>query len=307
MRRILFVALALAFLTPTHAQRGGASVDKFSIHLDDAHSTTITRDTKGLALRSQTVSAAIRNLILITVGQSLCENIAPTAYTPTNPTKLDNLNIWDGAIYEAKDPLLGSVMPIVLGVPYLGPGNPNLRIADTLITNNKFDRVIIVSTCIGSTAVADWDTGFESAIFPVIMQRLASLGIVAGTNITIAAIWGQGEQDNILGTLQAAYTTSLNSVITKSRAVGFNGIWFVNSGESYINLTTSAPVQAAQAAVINHGSSIWAGANMDALIGNNCSGVACRAPLDGVHWSDAGSASYAAAVVTAMGLSGAPF
>lgn len=283
---------------------GGASIDRFQLTPETLLS--INQDTKGKTLTTQTVNPAIRNLVMIVIGQSLCEGIVPSAYIPANPTKLDNLNNADGAIYRAADPLLGTTYSINAGVPYSGPGNPYLRVADTLVTNNKFDRVILVPLCIGATKVADWAPGGKfSNNFQVAMYRLAANGIAAGANVTFVGIWAQGVADAVAGTSQAAYTASLNSFITASRTSGFAGLWFINT-ESWNSAAVTPAIQNAQAAVINHGASVWAGANEDVLINNTCSGVACRI-ADGLHWSDAGSASVAAAVVTALGLSGAPF
>lgn len=301
---LLLLAVSL-FVSPCFAQRGGASVDKFRLSNETLDS--INQDTKGKTLTSQTVNTGIRNLVMIVIGQSLCEGIVTSAYTPTNTTALDNLNNADGAIYRAADPLLGTTYSIAAGVPYSGPGNPYLRVADTLVTNGKFDRVILVPLCIGATLVSDWAPGGKfSNNFQVAMNRLADKGIVAGTNVTFVGIWAQGTTDAVNGTSQSAYTTSLNAFIAASRTSGFAALWFVNT-ESWTGAAVVTAIQNAQVAVINHGSGIWAGANQDTLTGTACSGVACRIAKDNLHWSDAGSASLAAAVVTALGLSGAPF
>lgn len=303
---ILTALLAtLATLTPNYGQRGSASIDKYAI---PAQIGFVNRNTNGVALSAsgQTLNPAVRNLVLIVAGQSLCEDIAPTAYTPANPTKIDNLNVYDGALYVAGDPQIGTGYPNANGAPYIGPGNPYFRVADTLITNNKFDRVVLAPVCVGSTSVADWQSGITSNIFQVVMYRLADRNIVAGTNITIAAIWSQGVTDAIAGTTQVAYAASLNAIIANSRTAGFTGIWFINT-ESYTGSTVVAAIQNAQASVINHGASVWAGVNEDVLIGNACGGLACRAAIDGLHWSDAGSIAVAAGEVTAMALAGAPF
>lgn len=303
--RLLSALLVLALLLPANAQQGGVSVDIYQLSTETLAS--INQDTKGKTLSSQTVDPAIRNLVLFVIGQSLCEDIVPTAYPPANPTKLDNLNEADGGIYRAEDPLLGTTYSINNGVPYSGPGNPYLRVADTLVSNGKFDRVILVPLCIGATLVADWAPGGKfSGNFQVAMNRLAAKGIVAGVNVTFAGVWAQGVADAVAGTSQSAYTNSLNAFITASRASGFAGLWFINT-ESWNGAAVNAGIQAGQAATINHGAGVWAGANEDILINNACSASACRIPKDNLHWSGAGSASVAAAVVAAMALSGAPF
>lgn len=259
----------------------------------------------GVALRSQTVNTSIANLVLIVAGQSNLTDVAPSLFSPVNGSALDAMNINDGAIYAAVDPLPGCSLTF-------SGGNPALRLADALVTGGFFARVIIAPIAIGNTAVADWATGADASRFAVIMQRLAARGITpAMTNVTFAVIWGQGENDTNIGTSQASYTASLNAVISASRAAGMSGRWFVAEQSWNGNMVSSA-VEAAQAAVVNNPSGVYVGPNADALIGSACSGVACRQSLDpggstNLHFSDAGSASYASAWQTSMHASGSPF
>jgi hypothetical protein len=53
--------------------------------------------------------------------------------------------------------------------------------------------------------------------------------------------------------------------------------------------------------IVNHALGIWAGPNADAIDGT------AGNRWDGLHFSDAGAATYAAAWVAAMHLYGAPF
>lgn len=264
------------------------------------NTSQINLQPQGLALRSQSVNTAVKNLILLGPGQSNITSVAPSAYSPSNPTVLDCLNVNDGAIYAAVDPMLGCSIN-----PTLGPGNPLLRLADAWVTSGLFARVIIVPLGIDATAAADWGAGFCANRIPVAIARLAAKGITEQTNVTFAVPWAQGETDNQLGTLSAAYQASVGQAITASRTAGLIGPWFI-AKQTYIAGAASATIQGAQAALINHGAGIWAGPDADALIGSVCSGVACRQG-DNTHWTDAGSASYAAAWKTAMALYGAPF
>lgn len=257
----------------------------------------------GLALRIQSVNTGIRNLVLIVAGQSNLSDVAPSAYSPTNASAIDVMNTDNGAVYAAVDPLVGC------SLTYSG-GNPALRLADNLIIAGKFDRVILVPITVGGSSVADWATGTSANRIPVAMQRLAAKGFTAQTNVTVAIIWGQGETDNSLGTTQGAYTTALNTVIANSVAAGFGGRFFVAT-QSWQGTSVSAAIQAAQAAVL--GGNVKAGPNADVMINATCSGAAqCRQNPDpdggvNLHWSNAGSITYAAGWQTAMGASGAPF
>lgn len=241
---------------------------------------------------SAVLDGGIRNCILLIAGQSNVGNNFPTSFTPTNSTKVDNLNIYDGAVYSSADPLLGTARDS----GSLGRGNFAGRLADKLINANKFDRVILVPIGIGGTLVSDWETGIGKDRFRVAVNRLAARSITP-----TAVLWGQGEQDTAGATSQAAYTASLNNVITNARAAGLGSSvpWFI-AQQSWNVGATSANVTNAQAAVVNHGSSIWAGPNADSL-------NATKRQADNTHFSDTGSDSYAGLWQTALGLFGAPF
>lgn len=284
------------------ARRSSASFDRFHV----TPISNINLDTKLVSLRSQTVNTAVKNLVLISSGQSNMTSIAPSAFTPVNGSALDQLNIYDGAIRAAADPLIGCGWTRDAGVALYGSGHPMLRLADSLVTAGWFARVILVPLSPGGSYVADHVPGAAyGKLIPVALRRLASLGITQGANVTFTVCWGQGEWDNLAATSQSAYTNSLNSIIAESRTEGLTGPWFV-AVQTQVNGVESAAVRAAQAAVVNHGAGVWAGPDADALYGAVCSGLNCR-NADNLHWSDAGSASYAAAWKTAMGLYGAPF
>jgi hypothetical protein len=234
-------------------------------------------------IRSQTIDTTKRNLVIIAAGQSLGGNNAGSSYTATNAAKIDNFNIYDGVIYSAENPLLGSSSDTASD----GPGNLLLRLADDLITAGLFDRVILAPIGVGGTAVAEWDTGNESDRFAVAYRRLAAKAIVPGlTNVTIIILWIQGEEGPT--TTQAAYQTSLASVIAKSRTSGFsqsNVTWFVPIETHWLGAVNTG-IQAAQAATVNHDANIWAGPNVDSYVGRVCGesgSLLCRQPSSDTH------------------------
>jgi hypothetical protein len=292
--------VALLALAPACAQRAGsASVDPNSFDL--IHSgPLINQDTKPFTLRAQqTPDTTIRNLMMVILpAQSNCTSVAPTTYTPAHASAVDQMSLTTGGIYSAVDPLLN-----LTGVG----GMPMLRLADNLITANLFDRVVLFDVAAGGTSISDWDTGIESTKLSAVVSRLKAKGWLGGiTNVTTIFVGCQGEQDTNLGTLRAAYTASQNSIISKSRALGFAGTWFIPQAESWYMGAAGAEVVAGQAAVINHGSGVWEGPNLDALVGTACGGLACR-QADNLHFSDAGASSMATAWQTAMHAFGAPF
>lgn len=250
------------------------------------------RDTNGKTVRSLVINPAVKTLVLITAGQSNWESTNPTLYTPANSTVVDNFNIYDGAAYSIAGPLLGTTSSP------LGAGNLGARVADLLITNGKFDRVILVPIAIGSTSVSDWGTGNLKDRVGVAMRRLAARGITpATTGVTFSLIWGQGENDTLAGTLQAAYTSSLNSFVSNAQAAGMSGRIFVTL-ESWNAGSTSSAVRAAQAAVVT--GSVFQGGDMDTLNATN-------RQADNTHLNDTGAAAMATLQYNAMHASGAPF
>jgi hypothetical protein len=261
------------------------------------------KTTTGLTIRSPVINPAIKTLVLIVAGQSIWANTNPTAFVPTNASVVDNFNIYDGAIYSIAGPLLGTTLDrIDSGVGAPGFGNMSSRVADTLVTNGNFNRVILVPIAIGSTSVADWATGQLSNRFQVAMLRLASRGIVPGlTGVTFACIYGQGEQDNVIGTSQSAWEASFATLKSNILATGFNGRIFVPV-ETFDGGVTSAAVAAAQAAVVDN-VAVFSGGNFDTLTATadrQSSGA-------GPHMTDAGAEAAAALTITAMNASGAPF
>src|SRR5262249_30083074 len=116
----------------------GGFTDPFVLPPVPLSNGQINFTTNGLALRTQSVNTSVKNLIIIAAGQSNITNVAPTAYTPTNAASIDCMNVNDGCIYAAADPLLGCSIN-----PTLGPGNPMLRLADNLISSSIFARIII--------------------------------------------------------------------------------------------------------------------------------------------------------------------
>lgn len=257
-------------------------------------------DTNAKTLRTQTVNTGVANLILIIAGQSNREAESPTSFVPTNASVVDNLNVSDGAIYGYSDPPLGSSYQ---GTNLSGGGAGTLggRIADKFITAGTFARVIVAPVAIGGTNVALWATGGPLANrICVVMKRFAAKGIVPGTNVTFAIEWGQGENDNVLGTSASVYTSLLNQVIANAAACGFVGRWFVAT-ESMNSGVTAAAVTTGQANTIN-GTTVFASGNIDSLTVASGSRLA-----DQTHLNDLGSSSAATLIFNAMHASGAPF
>lgn len=254
-------------------------------------------DTHGRVIRNLSVNTGVRNLVLIIAGQSLMGAEAPTSYVPTHANAVDQVNIYDGAVYAMADPPLGSTWTGT-SVPGHGAGSIGGRIADLFLTAGTFDRVILVPIAVGASSAAQWGSGILSNRICAALARLPARGLVPQSNVTVAILWGQGETDNLFATPQATYTASLNSVVMQAQQCGFSGRFFVNV-ETWFNGAISAPVQAAQIAAVNN-TTVFAGGNLDTL------GLTNRVS-DNTHLNDVGMANAAVLIHTAMHASGAPF
>lgn len=304
-------AAALALFLPLSGSfgqsRGGSSNDPMVLNENyrndptplnnagnNATSGHVCRTDAGGIPCNATVNPAQKTLILIVMGDSQRASVGPSSYTPTNASAIDNFNIYDGALYANLDPLLGQTQST------LGPGSIGPRLADLLITNGAFNRVILVPTGVGGSTSPMFDAG--GVLYSrgcVAMKRLASRGITpATTGVTFAAIWFMGENDT--ATTSAAYRTALQHQTAYMQSCGFSGRVFMPNTETILSNTTNATIQGAQTALID-GVTYFGWGNMDSLTGGT------NRQADGTHLTAVGQASTASAAYTGMHATGAPF
>lgn len=247
--------------------------------------------------RDQTVNPAQKKLVLIVAGQSNWENITPTLYTPANASAVSTFNVYDGGSYSIGGPLCGTQTGTGAGQ---GPGHIAVRVADTFVTNGIFNTALVVPVAINGTSMANWATATLYNRVCQAISRLASRGMTPSTTgVTFAFLWGQGESDQVLGTSQASYTASFNSMFSSLQACGLTGFRSFILKETWVSGSVSAAVQAAQAAVLD-GSTKFAGGDADSL--NAANRIA-----DNIHFNDAGAAALATLVYNAMHATGSPF
>lgn len=279
--------------------RGGSSNDPYvlieNLRNDNPYNNAGYQDVSAKTLRTQTIDTSIRNLILLNYGCSNGAGIAPAGYVIANGSKLDNHNIYDGATYAAADPLLSC------NTSNLGNGNVMTVLGDKLITNGKFDRVILVPCAIGGSTTAMWGAGgIHYNRINVAMLRLAARGIVPGlTNVTFALVHLCGENEH--GIAQADYIVNVvsNTAKIKSGAAAFSGRIFVNTQTILANVT-DATIRAAQVALVDN-VNYFAGGDIDSLTGGT------YRQADGTHLNAAGQAAAATLMYNAMHASGSPF
>lgn len=243
-----------------------------------------------------------KTLVIVVISQSNGTNVMPTLYTPTNRLGVLNFNFCDGGTYRAPvgkpvDPLLGCSGNVSFGLPSPWPnGNWPGVLADNLITAGIANNVIVAPMGVGGSYVADWASGgSNNPRIGVMARRLTVAGLTPS-----AVLYNQGESDNG-HTLQAAYTASGNSMIAACKSFWSSAPIFI-AQMSYINDLTDANVTNAQAALVNHGSGVWAGPNGDSL-----TFAGGYRQSDKTHWSTTGGAAFAAAWKTSLAAYGAPF
>ncbi|MGO7422628.1 sialate O-acetylesterase, partial [Rhizobium ruizarguesonis] len=201
-----------------------------------------------------------RTAIIVVIGQSLSVNEVPTPYVPVHGGAIDQLNIFDGKLYRAKDPLLG--INVSGGAITDLRGTWMLPMADKLIGDGHFDRVILVPMAVGNTRADQWA---NSASAPYLFNKInvAALRLRDAGLPCTAIMWGQGESDTSAGTSQVAYTASMNKIIAEFNHA-IPGCPILVALESYYYGATSAAVLAAQASVVN-GTTVFAGENVDSI------------------------------------------
>lgn len=197
-----------------------------------------------------------RTGVFILAGQSNSPGASyvDAAYTATK-AKNHNLNLYNGGMYASQDRLLGG--------GFGNTGGYGARLADKLIDDGVFDRVILVPCAVGGTFIAEWASGaayFQRLV--VATRRCAALGLPV-----TAYVFHQGENDKNDGTSQTSYAASLSAMIEGVRDLGdvFQAPWFIGLC-SYTGGTTGSGIRAAQASVVD-GISIFSGADTDTLTG----------------------------------------
>lgn len=256
---------------------GSPTPDAFAVDRGAVSSFVFaSRDAK--TIRDPRISEGENTAVFIVAGQSQAANYAEPS-TPTNGSKIDQISIDDGGTYAAVDPLLGCNNGS-------NAGNLFIRVADKLITNGTFDRVILVPCAIGGTSIALWTAG------GVLHSRLlaASARCAARSLPVTAVLWHQGERDGADGMGQSTWEGHFANLLAAFRATGEDCPWIVARSTLQGNKTSSA-IRAAQAAVVF--GTVYAGPDTDTLTGGTNRS-------DGTHFTATGANSAAELWVAAI-------
>jgi hypothetical protein len=187
-----------------------------------------------------TADPAKATLAILLVGDSIAANPAPTTYAPVNP--ILQLDIYNGLVYPAADPLLGTSG--LAGGAYATP------LADYVY--GKFAQVVVIPTAIGGSTVRDHSpSGVLNQMSRVACFRIRGLGWIANPNFQFAIIYDVGPNDTGLGTTAAQFVAGYNAWHAAMIGYGCDFPVFVPQ-VSRLSGTVSTAVRAGQAAVVDN-------------------------------------------------------
>lgn len=223
-----------------------------------------------------------RTLIVATSGQSNISNSVGGYFQSHVPSSnmVENLNFIDGAVYKAKDALLGCH----------GSGSNTLtRLGNQLINNGKCDRFMGAPIGFSGSHSADWKVGgVLNHRIAVLARRLAALDYELDF-----VIHHQGEADAGSGTPQATTAANLQSMIDTYRSNGIDcPILICKTSWTSSATPSNAATRAAQAQVVNPAANVFAGADTDTLGSDK--------RYDDLHFNVAGSVDFATMLYNIM-------
>lgn len=222
------------------------------------------KDTTGKSLKLITINPSERTLLIYVLGQSLSTNLTTQVYNPTNSTKIDNYQTSTGLLYSASNPLLGTSWNG--SVPT--SANFNLQVADVLITNGIFDRVILVPLAVPGTSIYNWtndntgteSTGYYRALCSAAL-KLQTQGVSQNTpGVKVLVKWNQGESET--STTASDYVAGMHTLINSCSTLS-NVKWMI-AKETWLSGAINPTIQAAQTSMWN-GTTIFQGEDMDSI------------------------------------------
>lgn len=209
--------------------------------------------------------------VILIISESLFTNRpAVAAYTPTNAAKVQQINIYNGVLYRAVDPLLG------IGGGGGSGGGIAARFADLLINAGWRQRIILIHCGVGGTKIQDWSppNGAYAHRWAAGILRARQYGFPIS-----AVLFGVGINDGIAGTSQVNWQNGFLAMVAGIRGMGCNAPILLCSECRTGASTISSTILAAQAAMISAPNGVLAGADINSLSGANLS--------DGIHLDNA--------------------
>lgn len=145
----------------------------------------------------------VHSAVLLTFGQSNSANAGRDRYIPVGDVA--NFNFHDGKCYRAEDPLLG---------PDGDGGSVWGVLADKLIAQGHYERVLLAPFGIGGSSLAQWQPdGFLHPILQKATDAIRNEGIKP-THV----LWHQGETDATEQTSEEAYSAMFEVLLSSLRS-----------------------------------------------------------------------------------------
>jgi hypothetical protein len=212
--------------------------------------------------------------VILVLGQSNAANHGSERFTSQQGSSV--LNLFEGKCYRAASPLLGATGEVG---EFLTP------MADKLIGDGLYKRVVLVPAAVGGTTISRWGVGGDLNE----MVGTVIAGLPEGYKLT-QVVWVQGEDDWIELTPPEAYTRSFASLLGTlpevpvfiAIATRCTGIWRADN----------AIAQAQRRLIDNR--RVFLGGDMDGLLSD-----ADRRP-DQCHWLKSAQVKAANAFATAI-------
>ena len=211
--------------------------------------------------------------VILAFGQSNSANHGQGSYECHNQV----FNYFNGDLYQAKEPLLGAS----------GNGcSVWTRLADLLIDQQRYKKIIIIPIGIGSSTVECWSEGNCNKKLQKALQFIKNDSIRV-THI----VWHQGESDNIENTPKEIYKKKLAEVLRQIRAFSITAPIYVCTATYHPSITQKwngidTAIQRAQQEFILENDGVLAGPNTDLI-------DLAADRYDGVHFSERGLDKFA--------------
>lgn len=247
---------------------GGAGTNPFQIFENgssngggvvlNGNNTTAGKTQRG----ADTLTIGEKTIVMLIIGTSIESNSCP-AYTVINTTKNDNLNIYDGHLWQYADPYLG---------PSTGPGSYPGSIADALLTDGtKFNRSVAIGCAMGGATSKDFarEGTFAHRLIAALLYCKKNgyplSGSGDGGNWKMTCIHSFGPNDIAQSYTTTEYTNYSNSCFNLLRDYGYTGRIYVPTNTCLAGATNSG-FATAQSALIDNSKGIYGGINMDSYI-----------------------------------------
>ena len=249
---LLFAAGALWATTRTYPYTALMKLSGIGHHLGPVALFTDTTDRTA-------VPCPTAPLVILAIGQSLAANTAHTfAEADTEPA----FSIFDGRCYPIQDPMLGtggrdgSLWPIVARQIVRAIGRP----------------VVVISTAVGSTSIADWSDPAAPALSNT--QRQLTLW----RRPVDFVVWMHGEQDGSDGTDGDVYARGVAALSVALHVPG--ATWIITRETRSPNM--SAAIRTAQSQAVRLIPGAVLGPDLDTITGANNR-------YDGIHLTGEGA------------------